>query len=710
MDRENAATPGAEGHPRIFVQIPSYRDPDCQWTIKDLFETAARPERVFVGVLWQFVPELDQDCFIERTRPEQVRTQEVHALDSGGYSWACAEVEKLWRGEEFTMRIDSHMRFESGWDELLLALSARCPSPKSILTCYPEGFTPPRNIQGRGVISKPVAKEFGSNRVLVFHSIINPEPELPPHPIETAFLAGGFYFGPSTMLREVPWDPHLYFFGTEASMAARLWTHGYDLYAPNCSILYHNYERMGRKLHWEDHQKWAIVKERSDARVRHLFGTEPSSNKEVLHNIDHYGFGTARRFRDYEDYTGISFKECRLSPRASSFYFPYESQDEALAAQRGKAPAQRKREIPVHPSPPQPGPEADGTTTGAQAKPPGAQIWSTSSYGNWSVTPRAPARQPKSDPVPGVDRAAVLQLLQAIGADLLFGGDPKAAIARLLAFGAPEAEARRIIETAVSDPLIVNGREMALMLRRRDWLLESLERLHHLSPRTKYIERRGELSGGEFLEFYYARNRPIVLEGEMARWPARSKWTPQFLRKAAGLVPHRGNLAAAGDDKAFEIAMNADLFQPLAGDLGTLEKFLDRSAPPSDGVLRVAQPGAFVPMQAAPRNRLLAQVTGRTRLKLASPADASRIYSRNGLDSEIADLDAPDLDTSRYPLLAEIRFFDVILEAGEILFVPMAWWHQMRAMDFGISASFVNFRWPNDSDRTFPRQAGPRIP
>ena len=34
----------------IFVQIASYRDPELQWTLKDLFEKAKRPENIFVGI------------------------------------------------------------------------------------------------------------------------------------------------------------------------------------------------------------------------------------------------------------------------------------------------------------------------------------------------------------------------------------------------------------------------------------------------------------------------------------------------------------------------------------------------------------------------------------------------------------------------------------------------------------------------------------
>ncbi len=37
----------------IFVAIPAYRDPECAWTLRDLFLKAANPWRVFAGIVWQ---------------------------------------------------------------------------------------------------------------------------------------------------------------------------------------------------------------------------------------------------------------------------------------------------------------------------------------------------------------------------------------------------------------------------------------------------------------------------------------------------------------------------------------------------------------------------------------------------------------------------------------------------------------------------------
>ncbi len=73
---------------KIFVSIASYRDPECQWTVKELFAKAKQPERIFVGICWQFIASEDQDYFAIETRPEQVRRIDFDALESKGVCWA----------------------------------------------------------------------------------------------------------------------------------------------------------------------------------------------------------------------------------------------------------------------------------------------------------------------------------------------------------------------------------------------------------------------------------------------------------------------------------------------------------------------------------------------------------------------------------------------------------------------------------------------
>lgn len=304
--------------PRIFVQIASYRDPDCQRTVQDMFAKAKHPERIFAGICWQFVKEEDAICFeIPYKYPAQVRVHEVDARKGRGVCWARSLTQKLWQGEEFTLQIDSHMRFEPNWDETLLAMHAVCENPKAVLTCYPPGFEPPTTLRTDFFFGMS-ATEFDDQGILkmVGKPAYRPN-EKPSRPMKNAFASACMLFGPSSIIKDVPYDPHLYFFGEEITLAVRLWTHGYDLYQPNDFVIYHDWDRGKRPTHFTDHDKtWWDMNLRSVARVRHLLGTEQTTDQHVLAELDQYGLGSERTLKQYERFSGINFKNKTMSAHA----------------------------------------------------------------------------------------------------------------------------------------------------------------------------------------------------------------------------------------------------------------------------------------------------------------------------------------------------------------------------------------------------------
>ena len=105
----------------IFVSIASFRDSECQHTLRDLFETALYPNRVFVGVVGQYDSSEDTHCFMAAPLPEkwaqQVRCLSIPAADARGPCWARHWAAQLHKGEMFYLQIDSHMRFRPNWSE-----------------------------------------------------------------------------------------------------------------------------------------------------------------------------------------------------------------------------------------------------------------------------------------------------------------------------------------------------------------------------------------------------------------------------------------------------------------------------------------------------------------------------------------------------------------------------------------------------------------
>jgi len=300
---------------RIFVQIASYRDPECQWTLKDMFEKASNPERVFAGVVWQYVLGEDKHCFMVETRPDQVRTTRINARFSQGVCWARAETQKLWQGEEYTLQIDSHTRFESDWDQKLIHICEQTGSPKPVITCYPPSYSPPDNRE-TGYIFSMGAKEFDKDGMFTMAGRAIKVEDAPAGPIPGVFCSGCFLFAPSAVIEEIPYDPNLYFLGEEITLAVRLWTHGWDLFYPNRLIVYTNWDRKYRKTHFGDHADWHELNRRSYSRVQHLLGVQECADPGVIKDLEKYGLGVERTLEEYQIHSGVNFRDKTLSEQA----------------------------------------------------------------------------------------------------------------------------------------------------------------------------------------------------------------------------------------------------------------------------------------------------------------------------------------------------------------------------------------------------------
>jgi len=277
-------------------------------------------------------------------------------------------------------------------------------------------------------------------------------------------------------------------------------------------------------------------------------------------------------------------------------------------------------------------------------------------------------------------------------------------------------------------------------LAKREWLLEAMERQRALAPRAVAIERRAGLSRQEFLETYYAPGRPVILTGEMADWPALARWTPDYMKRVVGSGPvafqdgrnrsgdferakdthrveapfdvfmDRISRPGAGNDAyltAYNSSANASALAPLWSDLGLLDKFLTRPsarAPESAGMMWIGPAGTFTPLHHDLTNNFIAQVVGRKRIKLAPASEVGRLYNDAYVFSEIADLEDPRLDRARFGRLQGARLYDLVLEPGDILFVPLAWWHQVKSTAFSVTITYTNFLWPNDASATYPAE------
>lgn len=330
----------------IFVSVASYRDPECADTVFDLFQKAACPYRIYVGVCQQNYP-VDEDVMTGYTKMmeakgvgdfrNQIRVYSLDASSAKGPMLARSYIEQyLYRQEKYYLVIDSHTIFANHWDLKAIHMLKQCPSAKPVLTMYPENYTHRNHTCDDMPASYFRFKRFNDKARL-------PEIEGPlfrqklSHPCPSLFWGACFSFTLGQVISEVPFDPHCpyVFIGEEISMAARLFTHGWDLYHPLSMLVLHRWNRL-RPTFWEqfqgtsqEHVARREAEQKGYARLRTLMGLRAADPQEVKLGI--YGLGTVRTLAEYEKYCGLNFLLQTAQPHAIAGVSVKPSQEEIMS-------------------------------------------------------------------------------------------------------------------------------------------------------------------------------------------------------------------------------------------------------------------------------------------------------------------------------------------------------------------------------------------
>ena len=293
---------------KIFVQIASYRDPELEKTIKSMIENAKKPNNLRIGVCRQYHPEDGFDTLNEYRKDKKFRILDVLYSESKGVCWARNQVQQLYGGEEYTLQIDSHMRFEKNWDDEFIKMVKQLQKKgfsKPLLTGYVSSFNPENDPAER--IKEPwrmVFDRFIPEGAVFFLPETIPGWEKLKEPVTSRFYSAHFAFTVGQFSVEVQHDPEFYFHGEEISIAARAYTHGYDLFHPHKTLVWHEYTRKGRTKQWDDDKEWVNRNNVSHSKNRKLFGMDGELSDV---DFDIYGFGTERTLKEYEIYSGLRF-------------------------------------------------------------------------------------------------------------------------------------------------------------------------------------------------------------------------------------------------------------------------------------------------------------------------------------------------------------------------------------------------------------------
>jgi glycosyltransferase involved in cell wall biosynthesis len=320
---------------KIFIQVASYRDPQLIPTIESALENAKHPENLVFGIARQYHPDDKFDDLSKYKKDKRFRILNIPYSESNGACWARNQIQQLYKDEEYTLQIDSHMRFAKDWDIEMIKMITDLQEkgyPKPLLTGYVSSFDPDNDPQAR--VQEPWRMSF--DRFIPEGAVFFLPETIPgwqnmTEPVPARFYSAHYCFTLGQFAKEVQHDPEFYFHGEEISIAARSYTWGYDLFHPHKVLIWHEYTRKGRTKQWDDDKKWVDKNNYSHRKNRALFGMD--GEEPMDHGI--YGFGPERTLKDYERYSGLLFSKRAIQQETIDKKYPpntyhYESEEEWL--------------------------------------------------------------------------------------------------------------------------------------------------------------------------------------------------------------------------------------------------------------------------------------------------------------------------------------------------------------------------------------------
>ena len=222
-----------------------------------------------------------------------------------------------------------------------------------------------------------------------------------------------------------------------------------------------------------------------------------------------------------------------------------------------------------------------------------------------------------------------------------------------------------------------------------------------------------------------ARHQPAIVQDALAAWRPAELWSPQHLLDTVGHCPVRVSVA---DDGRFDYEATRDpiMRQELAskemafadaartimngtgdGLLYVMQQSIPRVLP--DLMANVVVPEwvnaanvdinlwfgqrTVTPLHFDYANNFFAQLHGIKQFTIFAPQDTDLLYPypQEMRIAHASHVDPDCVDSSLYPkyrAAVPIRFE---LNAGELLFLPAFWWHQVRSTHLSVS---VSFWWP----------------
>lgn len=222
------------------------------------------------------------------------------------------------------------------------------------------------------------------------------------------------------------------------------------------------------------------------------------------------------------------------------------------------------------------------------------------------------------------------------------------------------------------------------------------------------------ISREDFFKNYLKSKKPLVIKGLTKDWPAREKWTTEYLKSIAGdvEVPLYDN-SKADPSKPINSAVThmkfgdyLDLIKREPTELRIFLFNLFKKVPGLIDDVKIPKNLMGGVMESIPAmffggsnsetflhydidlpNILHTHFGGRKHVILFDYKWKKRLYCLPNATYALEDFNVGNPDFEKFPSLNGVEGYEVILEHGDTLFMPIGMWHWMKYLDGSFSLS-----------------------
>ncbi|MEQ1878016.1 MAG: cupin-like domain-containing protein [Bdellovibrionia bacterium] len=269
---------------------------------------------------------------------------------------------------------------------------------------------------------------------------------------------------------------------------------------------------------------------------------------------------------------------------------------------------------------------------------------------------------------------------------------------------------------------VLGRADSPIILKSRNSFYRRISEKYKNSPPGAALEvPRERLSAGQFKNSYFKSGVPVVFNSAAERWPCTRKWDFDFFSRAYGtsdilLVASQG-LTTLKPAKDFEVTTVHDLvnniksggdkylrFSPLLQkhpelasdlDLEWLNGMKNRFSFGNTYYLFMGGKGTVTHLHNDQPCNLFVQVHGRKKWTLFSPTESHLLYPRMTQTAYCkSETNLSESDQVKHPLLRNANRWEVILNPGDVLYVPPHVWHHVENLTdtIGLGYRFSSIR------------------